>query len=193
MCPFPARVDRETIVRTAREMIEADGLDHVSLSRLAKTLGIKAPSLYHHVENRTDLLRAVNTLTMHDMMQEVYTAVEAAGNDLHVRVLAMAMSYRAYALAHPVTYRLLYASLPDLYPDEATSLAAAQPLQDVFTELTGPERSLSALRGLWALVHGFVTLELAGNFRREEAVEVSWQAALDAYIAGWQSGSDSSG
>jgi AcrR family transcriptional regulator len=149
-------------------------------------LGIKAPSLYHHVENRTDLLRAVNTLTMQDMMQEVYTAVEAAGNDLHTRVLAMAKSYRAYALAHPGAYRLLYASLPDLYPDEATSLAAAQPLQDVFTELTGPERSLGALRGLWALVHGFVTLELAGNFRREEAVEVSWQAALDAYIAGWQ-------
>ena len=77
MTPYPARVDRETIVRTARSLIEADGLEQVSLNRLAAALGIKAPSLYHHVKNKTDLLRAVNELTLHDLAEQVHTAVAA--------------------------------------------------------------------------------------------------------------------
>ncbi len=50
-----------------------------------------------------------------------------------------------------------------------------------------PEAAPHALRGLWALMHGFVTLELAGQFRRTEtSVQEAWQRALEVYLDGWQ-------
>ncbi len=62
--------------------------------------------------------------------------------------------------------------------------ALSVPLQATLTTLVGPEEG--ALRGLWALLHGFVTLELAGYFQQGEAISVSWEAALNTYFAGWR-------
>ena len=179
MSPYPARVDRDTIVRTAREMIEKDGLEQLSLNKLAKALNIKAPSLYHHVENKSDLLHAVNLLTVHDMVDEMTEAVSHSSDAWDARLRALAEAYRAYALAHPVAYKLLYIYMQD----EPAVSEAILPLQAALTTLTGPEGG--ALRGLWALLHGFVTLELAGYFQRGEAIHESWECALNTYFAGW--------
>ena len=81
---------------------------------------------------------------------------------------------------HPVTYKLLYG----YSPDEPAVAGALVPLQATLTTLVGPEEG--ALRGLWALLHGFVTLELAGYFQQGEAISVSWEAALNTYFAGWR-------
>ena len=181
MSPYPARVDRETIVRTAREMIETDGLEQLSLNKLAKALDIKAPSLYHHVQNKSDLLHAVNLVTVRDMVEEMTGAVSQTNGDWYARLRALAHAYRVYALAHPVAYKLLY-----IYsPDEPTVTEAILPLQTALTTLAGSEEG--ALRGLWALLHGFVTLELAGYFQHGEAIHESWERALNTYFAGWPS------
>jgi AcrR family transcriptional regulator len=179
MTPYPARVDRETIVRTARAMLEADGLERLSLNKLAKALDIKAPSLYHHVQNKSDLLHAVNLLTVRDMVDEMTAAVSQANGDGYARLRALARAYRAYALAHPVAYKQLYIDLQD----EPAVTEAILPLQTALSTLAGPEGG--ALRGLWALMHGFVTLELAGYFQHGEAIHESWERALNTYFAGW--------
>lgn len=186
MSPYPAQVDRETIITTAWELIETEGLDQLSLSKLANTLGIKAPSLYNHIANKTDLLRAVNELTMQRLMAHLSDAIDAAGNDLHAQLFAIANAYRDYADAHPDIYILFNASSEDIYPDLPSVITAVSKLESVTGRLAGPEHALSVLRGLWALIHGFIMLEIAGHFRRDESFETSWQAALRAFIAGWQ-------
>ena len=59
MSPYPAQTDRESIVETARMLIERDGMDALSLALLASELGIKPPSLYRHVSSKAALLQAV--------------------------------------------------------------------------------------------------------------------------------------
>ena len=41
--PYPSQIDRESIVRTAVEMIEEDGAGALTLGKLAKTLGVRTP------------------------------------------------------------------------------------------------------------------------------------------------------
>jgi AcrR family transcriptional regulator len=187
MSPHPAQVDRDTIIQTAWNLIEEHGLDQVSLHTLAKTLDIKAPSLYNHIANKTDLLRAVNMLTMQRLMAFVGAAIDAAGDDLHARLFAMADAYRAYAYTHPAIYQLFNNSEVELYPDIPSVITAVSKLEALTGELAGPENALNALRGLWALVHGFIALEMAGHMRRDEATfEDSWRAALAAFFRGWR-------
>ncbi len=49
-------IDRETIVRAALALLDEVGLDGLTMRSLAKKLGIKASSLYWHLQNKQDLL-----------------------------------------------------------------------------------------------------------------------------------------
>lgn len=187
MSPYPAQVDRERIVTTAWDLIEAEGLDRLSLNKLARKLGIKAPSLYNHIENKTGLLRAVNELTMERLMAHLGAAVTAAGDDLTTQLFAIAYAAREYAHAHQDLYLLLNASSEEVYPDLPRMIAAVSEIETVTMRLAGPEHAMNAMRGLWALTHGFIMLEIAGHFRREESFEDSWRSSLEAYFFGWRS------
>src|SRR5436190_1314527 len=62
--PKTALIDREDAVRTALEMIDEDGLSSFSLEKLSKRLGVRGPSLYHHFDDRADLLAHVARLVL---------------------------------------------------------------------------------------------------------------------------------
>lgn len=49
-------LDQETIVATAVRLADTEGLEGLSMRRLAQDLGVQAMSLYHHVPNKESLL-----------------------------------------------------------------------------------------------------------------------------------------
>src|SRR6476660_303708 len=50
---------RESVIEAARRSIVADGLEAVSLRKLAASVGVTAPALCAYVDAKRDLLRAV--------------------------------------------------------------------------------------------------------------------------------------
>jgi AcrR family transcriptional regulator len=53
------RLTRERIVDAALAVMDAEGLDAVSMRRVAREAGVEAMSLYHHVRDKDDLLHAL--------------------------------------------------------------------------------------------------------------------------------------
>jgi TetR/AcrR family transcriptional regulator, tetracycline repressor protein len=49
-------IDRDLVVRTALRLLDQDGLDRLSLRRLAAELQVKAPALYWHFESKRALM-----------------------------------------------------------------------------------------------------------------------------------------
>jgi len=49
--------DRESIIRVAMDVFSRRGYEGTSMRDLAEAAGITAPSIYHHVEGKADLLR----------------------------------------------------------------------------------------------------------------------------------------
>ena len=49
-------LDRDTIVATAIAMADANGLEQLSMRKLASELGVEAMSLYYHVPNKDELI-----------------------------------------------------------------------------------------------------------------------------------------
>ncbi len=183
--PYPSQVDRQSIIDKAREMIEAEGIENLSLGRLATALGVKAPSLYRYMDSKTELLRAVNLVTTQGLINAIREATSAVNNP-KTRLIAMAKAYRSFAHTYPVTYMLAFMNpAPEHRLDEALAERMVLPLQDIMAELTGQDVSLLALRGFWALVHGFVILELGGQFRRGGDLSTVYTQAVEAYLAGW--------
>ncbi|MCA9917217.1 MAG: TetR/AcrR family transcriptional regulator [Anaerolineales bacterium] len=184
--PYPSQVNREVIVAQAWQLIEAEGVGNLSLSKLAEQLGIKAPSLYRHVGNKAGLLQAVNLYTSQTLVTQLNQSAAQANGDAKVQIAAIMRSYRAFALAHPHTYVLAFTNTEEaLRPDEDVLEQLALPLQELITAVSGPEKSLAALRGAMALVHGFVMLELHGQLRRGGDLGVDFETAVHAYLNGW--------
>lgn len=185
MSPYPAQVNRDEIIDRAREIIETEGLDRLTLQHLATALGIQAPSLYRHVGSKNELLRAVNEITIASLIETVLSAAntEAPTGE---RVKRMATAYRTFAQQYPVTYHLAFSALsPELRPDPQALESLVRQVEMLLAELTGEAASATALRGLLSFVHGFVMLEQAGQFQRGADLLADFDQSVNVFVLGW--------
>jgi len=183
--PYPSQIDRDKIVQQATVMITEDGVDKLSLHKLATALGVKAPSLYRYVGNKTELIRAVNLATLDDMFTMMHEAATSSSGKPEEKLLAIFLAYRAFAHANPRRYLLAYHENDAYRSDEALLVQMVLPVQGIMAELIGEERSLTALRGALALVHGFVLLEINNQLRRGGNLDEAFQESVQAYLRGW--------
>src|SRR6202007_1548560 len=52
-------LDTDKVLRAAIELADEEGLERATFARLAARLGVRAPSLYNHVDGRAELLRLI--------------------------------------------------------------------------------------------------------------------------------------
>ncbi len=181
MSPAPAKTSYLEIIRTARHLLETQGLENLSMQTLATALGVRAPSLYKHVENKSQLVRVV----LESMLAELGEALAdaAQGRNPSADLRAMAIAYRAFAHEHSTLYPLLYSSLSlEMQPDIRVSAAAVASLLNTMERWVSTERSLSAARIVVAFTHGFVDMELAGAFRLGGNVEEAFELGIESLI-----------
>jgi TetR/AcrR family transcriptional regulator, tetracycline repressor protein len=57
--PSQPLISRSSAVAASIEIIDAEGLDAFSLPRLAKHLGVRAPSLYHHFSDKSAIMSEI--------------------------------------------------------------------------------------------------------------------------------------
>ena len=61
------RLDRAEVIEAARDLLDEQGFEAFSMSRLGDRLGVTAMALYRHVADRADLERAVAQLVLADL------------------------------------------------------------------------------------------------------------------------------
>ncbi|MDR3563738.1 MAG: TetR/AcrR family transcriptional regulator C-terminal domain-containing protein [Negativicutes bacterium] len=86
-------VDRHRIVDAALELLEAEGLDQMSMRRLADRLGVRAASLYWHIKDKGELLQ----LLAESICERI--ALPEPGLRWQEQVLAVAGNYRQVLLS----------------------------------------------------------------------------------------------
>lgn len=164
-------------------MIEEEGLDNLSLSKLAARFDVKAPSLYKHVKNKAAIIEAVNHATHRELGESLLESTVST-TDPFERVMIFTRAYREFAQANPVTYQL--AMTADLRGDEEVLASLGQQLEDIIRPLVSETDTLTALRSLWALVHGFVMLEINHQMRRGGDLNDTFEKAVEVFIRGWK-------
>ncbi|MFD3511818.1 TetR/AcrR family transcriptional regulator [Streptomyces sp. NPDC058657] len=180
----------ERVVRAAAELADEVGFERLTVSAVARGLGVKDASLYSHVRSAEDLRIRVALLAADEFADRVGEAVGGrAGRDA---LAAYADAYRAFARERPGRYAAT--QLP-LSPERAAELGATGPARCAATTyavlrgygLTEPSAT-DAVRLLRATFHGFAQLEAAGGFAAARDVDASWArvvAALHVALEGW--------
>jgi AcrR family transcriptional regulator len=160
---------QQEIVGVARELLTRDGVEALTLGRVAGALGIKPPSLYKHFPSK----RALEAVLIAEGMRMWVEALEGAGPTL----AEIGAAYRGFARENPQMYRLMTdRPLPrDLLPEGLEARAAAP--------LVRAAGDPDLARAVWAFAHGMVVLELAGRFPPDAELEHAWTKAMDAFSA----------
>jgi AcrR family transcriptional regulator len=172
--PTPARTSVDAIVAAGRSILDADGLDGLTMQRVAAAVGVRGPSLYKRVRDRADLIR----LIANDVAVELTRTLEAAATsgDPAVDLRAIAGTFRAWALAHPEAYHLLFDRRPEgERVDPEVNARSSAALLRTAAALGGQEHALEAARTAVAWANGFVGMELAGAFRLGGDVESAFE------------------
>jgi AcrR family transcriptional regulator len=113
--PYPSQITPESIIQKAAEMGEQDGVEQLSLAKLASALGVKAPSLYRHVSNKDALLQAVNLQTLQRLFAEFEAALASVGGDAAEQLTAVLLA--ALIIYNTLDYSWLTFALFILAPD----------------------------------------------------------------------------
>lgn len=62
--PSKPMISKEGAIQVALEILDEEGLEKLSLQAVARRMGVRAPSLYYHFENKSELLGGVAKLIL---------------------------------------------------------------------------------------------------------------------------------
>src|SRR6201994_4753497 len=159
MSPRPAPdldLRRDQVIRTARDLAEAEGWPAVTMRRLAGELGVTQPVLYSAFAGRQALIDAVAL----DGFRDLAAALEAVAASPMPRMRA----YLDFAAAHPRVYEAMF-SMPTGLPFAAHD--TPEPLHQAFAGIRDafPDADGTRAEVAWSTLHGLAPLEAGGRLR----------------------------
>ncbi|MDJ0866963.1 MAG: TetR/AcrR family transcriptional regulator [Myxococcota bacterium] len=157
---------RPALVSAGVELLEAEGVEALTLRAVARRAGVSHGAPYNHFADRQALLAAVATEGFEQLGASIATA--AAGVTApRERLRALARGYLAFPAAHPELYRLMFGNEIRDRAAHPELVAADDAIAGAAREATAACLALSARRPVatemasaagWALVHGLAAL-----------------------------------
>ena len=180
-------LDRARVVRVAGELADVEGLDRVTLTRVAKELGVQQPALYRHVAGWDDLIRSLGLWGRELIASRLAeAAIGVSGPDA---VAAVGRAWRQVANDHPGIY-----AATDRYPcagDEELEAAVERVVHVLGQALTSfdlnDDERIHAARTLRSAFHGFAHLELGDGHPLPVDLDDSFDHMIELLCAGLHS------
>ncbi|MFI6893469.1 TetR/AcrR family transcriptional regulator [Streptomyces sp. NPDC050256] len=152
----PRRLDPDAMVATARRIIEEEGVDALSMRRVAKELGSTPMALYHYVQDKDELLMLTLSGTAAAFPRPELPA------DPRERLLTVAAHMHAILAEMPWVLDIL--ALGELTDKEA--LWMVEEIIDCAMACgLSPEQAVRAYRTIWSYVYGDLVFRRAAARR----------------------------
>jgi AcrR family transcriptional regulator len=157
-------LSRARIVEAALRVMDAEGLEAVTMRRIGRELGVEAMSLYNHVRDKDDLLEGVTEAVLSEFR------FEPDGHDWLSQATAAAGEWRRLLRAHPNVIGLLVERKHPLSSPEAI-----RPMEIAFELLRSAglseKEAVSAFRAIGSFIFGHVLMETGNIAPGPETIE----------------------
>jgi AcrR family transcriptional regulator len=104
----PPLISREQVARAALQLIDDCGVEKFSLEQLADACGVKAPSLYHHFADKTEILIEV----VRTVLLEIALFDLPPSSDWREWLVNETVEFRRALLRHPGALKLVVEYFP---------------------------------------------------------------------------------
>ncbi len=152
-----ARLSRDLVLAKALEVVDAEGLEALTMRRLGQELERDPMSLYRYAENRAALLDGVSELVLNEL------PIHPEDPDWKAQLRHIAHNLRRLALQHPNVVPLLV-TRPLSTPLGLRPLGTLRPLEQILSLLIGagfsPADALHVYRAYYGFLYGHILNEL---------------------------------
>ena len=183
------------VLNAAEAVIIDEGVEALTVRKIAMDIGYTVGSIYMVFANMQDLMMHIKGRTLDQLAVRLQQVPDALNIDQ--RILALADTYLGFAAENYNRWRIVFEpdsqrkdELPDWYQQKIELIFA--PIEALFRQMTpenGEEQARLAARTLWCGVHGVCVLSLNGNLGRTgvENAEAAVKLLVDGFILGWRS------
>ncbi|MEO3974170.1 helix-turn-helix domain-containing protein [Streptomyces sp. CAU 1734] len=155
----PRRLDPEMIVATARRIIEEEGVDALSMRRVAKEVGSTPMALYHYVRDKDELLLLTLAGTS--------TALPRPELPADPRARLIAVSLHMHELLRRTPWVLKVLALGDMTDRQALWMAE-EIIDSALACGMNTRQSVQTYRTIWNFVYGDAVFRAAAERRAAE-------------------------
>ena len=176
------KLTRERIISEATAVIDAEGLDKLSMRAVASRLGVEAMSLYRHVANKGEMLDAVYD----GLIDSLETPAAERWQDA---VTQLATAFRTLMFAHP-------RCAPLLATRAATTPRSMRLVEDGVSLLTdegfSEDDAIVAFQTVFTFCVGHVVFHTAGgqDLHDDDWARYEFAEGVGAILAGLEARTD---
>jgi AcrR family transcriptional regulator len=177
---------RRALVDAARQLLERDGPNALSLRAVAREAGVSPAAPYHHFKDKSELLDAVAEQGWR-LLSESVAGAETPAGPFRDRIAEVGLAYVKFAREHPALYRLMYdcsrnaSALPDLASNQESAFAHVRERMIAAGAATNDPLDIElATIGSWCAAHGLA--EMAG-FKQFEPIKEA-MGGEEAFLRG---------
>ncbi|MEW1656583.1 TetR/AcrR family transcriptional regulator [Streptomyces sp. NPDC093707] len=156
----PPRISRQEVIDTARRIVAEEGVDRLTMRRLATDIGSTPMALYHHVRNKEELL----LLLLDDYTAQALRRPELPAQPRERIVVAAAAIHDVLA-ACPWIVEVLTA-------DDLMSASALWFVEQIVDGLVdcglSPEQAVHGYRAIWYYTAGEIVIRTTAARRRAD-------------------------
>lgn len=179
---------RQSLLDASVALLDSEGLEALSLRRLAEQVGVSRQAPYHHFRDKQALLAAIGEQGFALLNQLLGSFTDNPAISLDERLYRAVMGYLNFALEHRALYRLMFGQT--LWRSEQARSDTDEfqrYAKDCFRqyvqlfdllreagELPPEENTLRLAQLLWAAMHGLAQLAADGLFvKRDDLAEIA--------------------
>ncbi|MEV0409538.1 TetR/AcrR family transcriptional regulator [Streptomyces sp. NPDC050448] len=156
----PPRISREEIIETARRIVAEQGVDRLTMRRLATEIGSTPMALYHHVRDKEELL----VLLLDDYATRTLRRPEMPAHPRE-RIIGATTAIHESLAACPWIVEVLTA-------DDLMSTSALWFVEQIVDGLVecglSPDRAVHGYRAIWYYTAGEIVVRTAAARRRTD-------------------------
>jgi AcrR family transcriptional regulator len=176
----------DAIRQVARSIVNSAGAAELTVRSVAQQLGVTHAAIYHHFDDRADLLAAVAERAFDELGQAMDRAMDEADGAL-LRFRQQGLCYVRFAVRHPHLFGVMFRSesgLRQAHPELAAAMDRL--LERIRVAVIACQREGALAQGpadehalfCWAAVHGLASLMV-----EQQLDQLALPTAVDAQAA----------
>lgn len=162
---------RDRLCEAALKIFVEEGLENLTMRRLAKELGISAMTAYNYFEDRNEIVQEVLDRAYDEFASSQKGAIDHFAEPME-NLMKLDEAYFQFAMDHPLQYSALFMIQNErLEQSKERRSEAFLPLLDTVTQLVEADvlegEPVLIANLLWSGRHGLISLDFAKRFMND--------------------------
>ncbi|MEH6649367.1 MAG: TetR/AcrR family transcriptional regulator [Motiliproteus sp.] len=178
-----------TLLQAAMELIVEDGVDGLSMRKLADRVGVSRTAPYHHFKDKKALLSALALQGFRDYSQQIDAVMSDPQLNPEQQIQQFVRTYLRFALDNPQSYDLMFGQpvWKSGQPSEGLHTEAYRCFRSFVDQVEVWQKqgvlpaSCEALRFtqvIWSTLHGLCRLVIDGVYVESDSIDVIGDTVL---------------